>query len=99
MDYEVEIAVVIGRPAFARQREDALDYVFGYTIYNDITDRDMYRGENRQGGGIGLLGKNFAGFSPLGPVSRARPTRSAIRSSSTCARASMARRGRTRTRR
>lgn len=67
MDYEVEIAVVIGRPALAVRREEALDYVFGYTIYNDITDRDMYRGENREGGGIGLLGKNFAGFSPLGP--------------------------------
>jgi 2-keto-4-pentenoate hydratase/2-oxohepta-3-ene-1,7-dioic acid hydratase in catechol pathway len=68
MDYEVEIAAVIGRPAFGVRREEALDYVFGYTIYNDITDRDMYRGENRVGGGIGLLGKNFAGFSPLGPV-------------------------------
>ena len=68
MDYEVEIAVVIGRPAFGVRREDALGYVFGYTIFNDITDRDMYRGENREGGGIGLLGKNFAGFSPLGPV-------------------------------
>ena len=67
MDYEVEIAVVIGRPALNLRREEAYDYVFGYTIYNDITDRDMYRGENRQGGGIGLLGKNFAGFSPLGP--------------------------------
>jgi 2-keto-4-pentenoate hydratase/2-oxohepta-3-ene-1,7-dioic acid hydratase in catechol pathway len=68
MDYEVEIAAVIGRPALGVRREDALGYVFGYTIYNDITDRDMYRGENREGGGIGLLGKNFAGFSPLGPV-------------------------------
>jgi acylpyruvate hydrolase len=68
MDYEVEIAAVIGRPAFGVRRAEALDYVFGYTIYNDITDRDMYRGENREGGGIGLLGKNFAGFSPLGPV-------------------------------
>jgi 2-keto-4-pentenoate hydratase/2-oxohepta-3-ene-1,7-dioic acid hydratase in catechol pathway len=68
MDYEVEIAAVIGRPAFRVGRAEALDYVFGYTIFNDITDRDMYRGENREGGGIGLLGKNFAGFSPLGPV-------------------------------
>ena len=67
MDYEVEIAAVIGRPARSVRREDALGHVFGYTIYNDITDRDMYRGENRVGGGIGLLGKNFAGFSPLGP--------------------------------
>jgi acylpyruvate hydrolase len=68
MDYEVEIAAVIGRPAFDVSRADALSYVFGYTIFNDITDRDMYRAENRAAGGIGLLGKNFAGFSPLGPV-------------------------------
>ncbi len=68
MDYEVEIAAVIGRPAFNVGRTEALSYVFGYTIFNDITDRDMYRGENREGGGIGLLGKNFAGFAPLGPV-------------------------------
>ncbi|HUK61582.1 MAG TPA: fumarylacetoacetate hydrolase family protein [Stellaceae bacterium] len=68
MDYEVEIAAVIGRPAFNVARDEALGFVFGYTIFNDITDRDMYRGENREGGGIGLLGKNFAGFAPLGPV-------------------------------
>ena len=68
MDYEVEIAAVIGRPAVNVARDEALSYVFGYTIFNDITDRDMYRGENREGGGIGLLGKNFAGFAPLGPV-------------------------------
>jgi 2-keto-4-pentenoate hydratase/2-oxohepta-3-ene-1,7-dioic acid hydratase in catechol pathway len=68
LDYEVEIAAVIGRPAFSVPKEQALDYVFGYTVYNDLSDRDMYRGESRLGGGVGLLGKNFAGFSPLGPV-------------------------------
>jgi 2-keto-4-pentenoate hydratase/2-oxohepta-3-ene-1,7-dioic acid hydratase in catechol pathway len=67
LDYEVEIAVVIGRPAFAVTPEHALDYVFGYTVYNDLSDRDLYRGEARLGGGVGLLGKNFAGFAPLGP--------------------------------
>ena len=67
LDYEVEIAVVIGRPAWRVPREAALDYVFGYTVYNDLSDRDLYRGEARLGGGVGLLGKNFAGFSPLGP--------------------------------
>jgi acylpyruvate hydrolase len=67
LDYEVEIAVVIGRPAFAVTTERALDYVFGYTVYNDLSDRDLYRGEARLGGGVGLLGKNFAGFAPLGP--------------------------------
>lgn len=67
LDYEVEIAVVIGRPAYRVPQESALDYVFGYTVYNDLSDRDLYRGEARLGGGVGLLGKNFAGFSPLGP--------------------------------
>jgi len=67
LDYEVEIAVVIGRPAWRVSREAALDHVFGYTVYNDLSDRDLYRGEARLGGGVGLLGKNFAGFSPLGP--------------------------------
>jgi 2-keto-4-pentenoate hydratase/2-oxohepta-3-ene-1,7-dioic acid hydratase in catechol pathway len=67
LDYEVEIAVVIGRPAFRVAKENALDYVFGYTVYNDLSDRDLYRGEARNGGGVGLLGKNFAGFSPMGP--------------------------------
>jgi len=66
-DYEVEIAVVIGRSAFRVPKERAFDYVFGYTVYNDLSDRDMYRGESRKGGGVGLLGKNFAGFSPMGP--------------------------------
>ncbi len=68
MDYEVELAVVIGRPARDVTREDAMDYIFGYTIYNDVTDRDMYRGEHFKGGAFGCLGKNFPGFSPLGPM-------------------------------
>ncbi len=68
MDYEVELAVVIGRPARDVARADAMGHVFGYTVYNDITDRDMYRGEYDQGGAFGCLGKNFPGFSPLGPV-------------------------------
>ncbi len=68
MDYEVELAVVIGRPARDVTREDAMGHVFGYTIYNDVTDRDMYRGEYDKGGAFGCLGKNFPGFSPLGPL-------------------------------
>jgi 2-keto-4-pentenoate hydratase/2-oxohepta-3-ene-1,7-dioic acid hydratase in catechol pathway len=67
LDYEVEIAAVIGRPAFRVAKENALDYVFGYTVYNDLSDRDTYRGEASKGGGVGCLGKNFAGFAPLGP--------------------------------
>ena len=67
MDYEVEIAVIMGKPCFDVPKERAYDYVFGYCVFNDLTDRDMYRGENAQGGGIGCMGKNLEGFSPLGP--------------------------------
>jgi acylpyruvate hydrolase len=68
MDYEVELAVVIGRRAVNVSKAEARGFVFGYTVFNDLTDRDMYRGEYDEGGAIGCLGKNFAGFSPLGPV-------------------------------
>ncbi len=67
LDYEVEIAVVIGKRAHNVSKDNALDYLFGYTLYNDLSDRDTYRGESRLGGGVGLLGKNFIGFSPSGP--------------------------------
>jgi len=66
LDYEVEVAVVIGKPAVRVSADAALDHVFGYTIFNDISARDVYREEGRTG--IPLLGKNFPGFAPLGPV-------------------------------
>ncbi|MFX9016088.1 fumarylacetoacetate hydrolase family protein, partial [Acinetobacter baumannii] len=40
-DWELELAVVIGREAFRVSREEALDHVAGYTIVNDITTRDL----------------------------------------------------------
>lgn len=67
LDYEVEVAVVIGRRAYNVSEEDALDYVFGYTIFNDVSARDVYNGERDNGGGIGMLGKNLPGFAPMGP--------------------------------
>ncbi len=66
LDYEVEMAVVIGRPAFRVAAEDALDHVFAYTIFNDISARDLYRDEGRTG--VPLLGKNLPGFAPMGPA-------------------------------
>ena len=66
LDYEVELAVVIGKRAFDVSIRDAYDYVFGYMIYNDISAREVYWGERSKGGGIGMLGKNLPGFSPLG---------------------------------
>ena len=66
VDYEVEVAVVIGKPALRITADTALDHVFGYTIFNDISARDVYREEGKTG--IPLLGKNLPGFAPLGPV-------------------------------
>jgi acylpyruvate hydrolase len=65
LDYEVELAIVIGKPCFDVSEEDALDYVAGYAAFNDISARDIIRGENKSG--IHLMGKSFPGFAPMGP--------------------------------
>jgi 2-keto-4-pentenoate hydratase/2-oxohepta-3-ene-1,7-dioic acid hydratase in catechol pathway len=66
VDFEGELAVVIGRTAKHVHRSKALDYVFGYTCANDVTARDWQR-EKHLGGGQFARGKSFDGFSPLGP--------------------------------
>jgi 2-keto-4-pentenoate hydratase/2-oxohepta-3-ene-1,7-dioic acid hydratase in catechol pathway len=66
VDYECELAVVIGRTAKYVPRERALDYVLGYTCANDVSARDWQR-EKRLGGGQFARGKSFDGFCPLGP--------------------------------
>lgn len=67
IDYEAELAVVIGpRPAKNVSRATALDYVFGYTCANDVSARDWQR-EKDLGGGQFARGKSFDGFCPLGP--------------------------------
>lgn len=63
LDLECELAVVIGRRASQAAPDRALDYVFGYTILNDVTARDLQR-EDRQW----LRAKSWDGFAPLGPV-------------------------------
>ncbi len=65
LDYEVEMAVIIGKPAWQISKEQASEYIFGYTIINDISARDISRAENQQG--VFLLAKNFPGFGPMGP--------------------------------
>jgi acylpyruvate hydrolase len=65
LDYEVELAVVIGKPCVDVSESDALDYVAGYSVFNDISARDIIRGENKTG--IHLMGKSFPGFAPMGP--------------------------------
>src|SRR5215472_12733192 len=65
LDYEVEVAIIIGKPCIDVSEEEALDYVAGYTTFNDISARDVIRSENKTG--IHLMGKSFPGFSPMGP--------------------------------
>ncbi len=65
VDYEGELAVVIGRAAKNVPRERALDHVLGYTIANDISARDW---QFKWGGGQFCQGKSFDTFCPLGPV-------------------------------
>jgi acylpyruvate hydrolase len=63
VDYEGELAVVIGVRARGVEREDALDHVAGYTIANDVTARDYQHVRGQR-----LLGKSCDTFGPLGPV-------------------------------
>jgi 2-keto-4-pentenoate hydratase/2-oxohepta-3-ene-1,7-dioic acid hydratase in catechol pathway len=65
VDYECELAVVIGRTCLNVSRADALSYVLGYTCANDVSARDWQR---NGGGGQWCRGKTFATFCPLGPV-------------------------------
>jgi 2-keto-4-pentenoate hydratase/2-oxohepta-3-ene-1,7-dioic acid hydratase in catechol pathway len=64
LDYEVELAVVIGRQGRDVPERDALDLVFGYTIANDVSVRDVQRTWH---GGQWFKGKNFDTHLPLGP--------------------------------
>lgn len=65
VDYECELAVVIGRTCKNVKRERALEYVFGYTAANDVSARDW---QKNWGGGQWCRGKSFDTFAPLGPV-------------------------------
>ncbi|HWH76560.1 MAG TPA: fumarylacetoacetate hydrolase family protein [Candidatus Binatus sp.] len=65
LDYEVELAIVIGKPCIDVSVEEAFDYVAGYSTFNDISGREVIRGENKNG--IHLMGKSFPGFAPMGP--------------------------------
>jgi acylpyruvate hydrolase len=65
LDYEVELAIVIGKPCVDVSEGQALDYVAGYSTFNDISARDVIRSENKAG--IHLMGKSFPGFAPMGP--------------------------------
>jgi len=64
VDYECELAVVIGKPCRNATRDNALDFVLGYTCANDVSARDW---QMKWGGGQWCRGKTFATFCPLGP--------------------------------
>jgi 2-keto-4-pentenoate hydratase/2-oxohepta-3-ene-1,7-dioic acid hydratase in catechol pathway len=62
VDYEAELAVVIGARAKGVRESDALDHVFGYTLINDVSARDLQFGD-----GQWTRGKGLDTFAPLGP--------------------------------
>jgi 2-keto-4-pentenoate hydratase/2-oxohepta-3-ene-1,7-dioic acid hydratase in catechol pathway len=62
VDYEAELAVVIGRRAHRVARNDAWNYVFGFTCLNDVTARDLQNKESQY-----TRCKGFDTFAPLGP--------------------------------
>ena len=67
-DWELELAVVIGREAFRVSREEAPAHVAGYTIVNDITTRDLvFRSDMKEIGTDWYRAKNAPGFLPTGP--------------------------------
>ena len=62
IDYEAELAVIIGQDGRNISREEALSYVYGYTVMNDVTARDLQR-QHKQF----FKGKSLDGSAPLGP--------------------------------
>ncbi len=62
VDYEAELAVVIGKGGRFIPRDQAMSHVFGYTILNDVTARDLQRVHKQW-----FLGKGIDGFGPMGP--------------------------------
>ena len=65
VDYEVELGVIIGKKTSRVSQEDALEHVFGYSVVNDVSARDL-----QLGGGAGQwdLGKSLDTFCPWGPI-------------------------------
>lgn len=62
VDYECELAVVIGKGGRSIRREQALEHIFGYTVVNDVTARDLQKRHKQW-----FLGKGADGFCPMGP--------------------------------
>jgi len=62
VDYEAELAVIIGKDAKEVSKEDAYDYIFGYTVINDVTARELQTRHKQW-----TFGKGLDGFAPMGP--------------------------------
>lgn len=62
LDYEVELAVIIGKDAYQVAKEDVKKYLFGYTIINDVSARNVQTNHNQW-----YFGKSLDGFLPMGP--------------------------------
>jgi 2-keto-4-pentenoate hydratase/2-oxohepta-3-ene-1,7-dioic acid hydratase in catechol pathway len=65
MDYELELAVVIGKAGKFFSPEEAEEYIAGYLVFNDITARDIQREEMKSG--VFCLSKSIDTFCPIGP--------------------------------
>ncbi len=63
VDYEAELAVVIGAAAWRVSQAEAYNYIAGYTIFNDVSARDYQKRTSQW-----MIGKNFDTFGPMGPV-------------------------------
>jgi 2-keto-4-pentenoate hydratase/2-oxohepta-3-ene-1,7-dioic acid hydratase in catechol pathway len=63
VDYEAELAVVIGRGGRVADTDDPMSFVFGYTILNDVTSRELQKRHKQW-----LLGKGIDTFAPMGPA-------------------------------
>jgi 2-keto-4-pentenoate hydratase/2-oxohepta-3-ene-1,7-dioic acid hydratase in catechol pathway len=63
-DWEAELAIVIGQRGKNIAEADAMNYVFGYSVYNDTTERDI---QQKRHGGQWFKGKSVDGHGPMGP--------------------------------
>jgi len=80
VDYEVELVVVIGKTAKNVDKDNALDYVAGYTVGNDVSARDWQLKKNNN---QWLLGKTFDTFAPIGPSIVVNPSMASLYSGET----------------
>ena len=62
LDYEVELAVILSKDAYRVKAQDAADYIFGYTVFNDVSARDIQHRHKQW-----YRGKSLEGFTAMGP--------------------------------